>query len=114
MPYKGSWAKQPSDGRGIDVSRRWLSFPVSDGLLRTCACLPYALITAHENQAGIGIGRSAPMDSDVIVHVFEPMPGQDFLGSTANELRVLAGHCLTLDDGGHAGKGLPEMAAIRT
>lgn len=71
-------------------------------------------IAAHEKHAGIGMGWSAPMDSDVIVHVFEPMPGQDFLGPTADELHVLARRCLALDGGGPAGKGLPEMAAIRT
>ncbi len=71
-------------------------------------------IAAQEKHAGIGMGWSAPMDSDVIVHVFEPMPGHDFLGPTADELHVLARRCLALDGGGHARKGLPEVAAIRT
>ncbi len=71
-------------------------------------------IAAHEKHAGIGVGWSAPMGSDVFVYVFQPVPGQYFLGSTANELRVLAGRCLALDGGCHARKGLPEVAAIRT
>lgn len=61
-------------------------------------------IAAHENQAGIGIGWPAPMGSDVFVYVFQPVPGQDFLGSTANKLRVLVRHGLALDGRGHAGK----------
>lgn len=54
------------------------------------------------------------MESDVLVHVFQPVPEQDFLGPTADELRVFARRCLALDGGGHAGKGLPEVAAVRT
>lgn len=71
-------------------------------------------IAAHEKQAGIGIGCPAPMGSDVFVYVFQPVPGQDFLGSTANELRVLVRHGVALDGRGHAGKGLPEVAAVKT
>ncbi|QTH25897.1 hypothetical protein XcfCFBP4885P_23415 [Xanthomonas citri pv. phaseoli var. fuscans] len=71
-------------------------------------------IAAHEKQAGIGIGWSAPMGSDVFVYVFQPVPGQDFLGSTANELRVLVRNSPSLDGRGHAGKGLPKVAAVRT
>lgn len=71
-------------------------------------------IAAHEKHAGIGVGWSAAMGSDVFVHVFEPMPGQDFLGPTADELGVLARHRLALYSSSHVGKGLPEVAAIRT
>lgn len=69
---------------------------------------------AHEKRAGIGMGRSAPMDSDVLVHVFQSVPGQDFFGPTADELGVLARHRLALYSSSHVGKGLPEVAAIRT
>ncbi|CEE34847.1 conserved hypothetical protein [Xanthomonas citri pv. citri] len=57
---------------------------------------------------------STPMDSDVFVRVFQPVPGQDFLGPTADELRVLARRCLALDGSGHAGESSPKVAAIRT
>lgn len=51
--------------------------------------------------------------ADVIAQIFEPMPRQDFLGPTTDELRVLARHRLALDSS-HVGKGLPKMTAIRT
>ncbi len=54
------------------------------------------------------------MDSDALVCALEPVPGQDLLGPTTNELRVLARHRLALDSSSHVGKGLPEVAAIRT
>lgn len=38
----------------------WVLQPLME-LLRTCACLPYARIAAHEQHAGIGMGWSAPM-----------------------------------------------------
>ncbi len=101
------------DGATDVVSRRQLGFAASDGLLRTCACLSYARI-AHEQHAGIGMGWSAPMDSDVLVHVFQSVPGQDFLGPTADELRVFARRCLALNGGSHDCKSSPKVAAIRT
>ncbi|CAP52206.1 hypothetical protein XCCB100_2845 [Xanthomonas campestris pv. campestris] len=61
-----------------------------------------------------GWTKAAPMDSDVLGHVFQSVPGQYFLGPTADELRVFARRCLALDGGGHAGKGLPEVAAVGT
>lgn len=71
-------------------------------------------IAAHEKHAGIGIGWSASMDSDLFVYVFQLVPRQDFLGPTADELRVLTRHRLALDGSSHVGKGPPKMAAIRT
>lgn len=52
------------------------------------------------------------MDSDGFVRVFEPMPGKDFLASTADELRFLARQGLALDGSNHVYKGLPEVATI--
>lgn len=46
---------------------------------------------------------SAPMDSHVVVRALEPVPRQDFLGPTADELHS-----------GHVGKGMPKVTAIRT
>lgn len=54
------------------------------------------------------------MDSRVLVRAFEPVPGQDFVSSTADELHVLTSRSLLLDSSSHVGKGLPEVAAIRT
>ncbi|WDJ75402.1 hypothetical protein JH282_13135 [Xanthomonas campestris pv. campestris] len=54
------------------------------------------------------------MDSDVLVCALEPVPGQDFVSSTADELHVLTSRSLLLDSSCHVGKGLPEVAAIRT
>ncbi len=54
------------------------------------------------------------MDSDVLVCALEPVPGQDFVSSTADELHVLTSRSLLLDSSSHVGKGLPEVAAIRT
>lgn len=50
----------------------------------------------------------------MFVHVFQPVPGQDFVSSTADELHVLTSRSLLLDSSSHVGKGLPEVAAIRT
>lgn len=57
---------------------------------------------------------AAPMDSHVLVRAFEPVPGQDFVSSTADELHVLTSRSLLLDSSSHVGKDLPEVAAIRT
>lgn len=54
------------------------------------------------------------MDSDVLVCALEPVPRQDFISSTADELHVLTRHRLALYSSSHVGKGLPEVAAIRT
>lgn len=70
-------------------------------------------IAVHEEHAGIGVGWSAPMGSDVFVRVFEPMPGKDFLASTADELRFLARQGLALGGSNHVCKGLPEMVAVK-
>ncbi|MBO9741504.1 hypothetical protein J7432_21505 [Xanthomonas axonopodis pv. begoniae] len=96
----------------INVSRRRLGLAASGA--SADLCLPYARIAAQEKHAGIGMGWSAPMDSDVIFHVFEPMPRQDFRSSTADELNVLTRSSLLLNSSNHAGKSLPEVAAVRT
>lgn len=96
----------------IDVSRRRLGFAASGA--SADLCLSYARIAAHDKHAGIGTGWSAPTGSDVFVYVSQPVPRQDFLGPTANELRVLARHRLALNSSSHVGKGLPKMTAIRT
>lgn len=44
--------------------------------------------------------------------ILKPMARQDFLGSTADELRALARHSLALDGSGHAGKSATEVTAI--
>ncbi len=113
MPYK---ACRPSGirmgGGGIDASRRRLGFAARGA--SADLCLPYARIAAHEKHAGIGMGWSTPTGSDVFVYVSQSVPRQDFLGPTADELRVLARHRLALDSSSHVGKGLPKMTAIRT
>lgn len=115
LALQGLRAERYSDGRGrlMSAGDGWVLQPVMRPL-RSFACLPYARITAHEKHAGIGMGWSAPMDSDLFVSAGEPVPGQNFLGPTANELGVLARRCLALDGGGHDCKSSPEVAAIRT
>ncbi|MGK3148762.1 hypothetical protein, partial [Xanthomonas phaseoli] len=61
----------------IDVSRRLLGFAASGA--SADLFLPYARIAAQEKHAGVGIGWSASMGSDVFVYVFQPVPRQDFL-----------------------------------
>lgn len=97
----------------IDVIRRCLSLAVSDEPSADL-CLPDVRIAAHEKHAGIGMGWSTPTGSDVFVYASQSVPRQDFLGPTADELRVLAHHRLALDGSSHIGKGLPKMTAIRT
>ena len=113
---KGLRAKQHSDGRGqlIAAGDDWAVQPVMGYCGPVLACLTHASLRMSSQHAGIGMGCSAPMDSDVFVRVFEPMPGQDFLGPTADELRVFARRCLALDGGGHDCKSSPKVAAIRT
>ncbi|MGL6681755.1 hypothetical protein KRM19_08335 [Xanthomonas hortorum pv. gardneri] len=82
--------------------------------LRSFACLPYARITAHEKHATIGMALATLMNSDLVFGVFQSVPGQDFLGLTADELCVFARRCLALDGGGHDCKSSPKVAAIRT
>lgn len=91
----------------------WVLQPLME-LLRTCACLPYARITAHEKRATIGMALATLMNSDLVFGVFQSVPGQDFLGPTADELCVFARRCLALDGGGHDCKSSPKVAAIRT
>ncbi|MBV6778693.1 hypothetical protein KWH37_19970 [Xanthomonas campestris pv. carissae] len=50
----------------------------------------------------------------MFVYVSQSVPRQDFLGPTADELHVLTSRSLLLDGSSHVGKGLPEVAAIRT
>ncbi|CAG2093823.1 hypothetical protein FHR59_002303 [Xanthomonas arboricola] len=54
------------------------------------------------------------MGSDVLVCALEPVPGQDFVSSSADELHVLTRHRLALNGSGYAGEGLPKVTAIRT
>lgn len=54
------------------------------------------------------------MTSGAFAAALEPVPRQDFVGSTADKLRVFVRHCLALDSSSHVGKGLAEVAAIRT
>ncbi|WP_228437895.1 hypothetical protein [Xanthomonas campestris] len=45
--------------------------------------------------------------------LFKPMPGQNLVDAPTHEARIFDRQRACLDDLGHPGKGLPEMAAIR-
>ncbi|MBV7306072.1 hypothetical protein KW404_16105 [Xanthomonas vasicola pv. vasculorum] len=59
-------------------------------------------IAAHEKHAGVGMGWSAPMGSDVFVYVFQPMPDQDLIDPPSNEFGILSSERFCLNDLRHA------------